>query len=233
MVRVKQAFGVFILITAAYYGYLSYELLSNRWVDAAEVEDVIMGCANPEGATGANIARQIALMADCPVTVSGLTVNRFCSSGLQTIALAAQRIIVEKEVHDEFVSEFVTAAKALRVGDPDDDKTDIGPMVSMVAADRVMSMLSDAMTRGGRFALEPSRRACLVSPAIVTHVPREATIWRDEAFGPVAVVEVAADYIGFDIPNEFVVGYGLDYDGHYRNHPEIAVLRAPSAGARA
>jgi acetyl-CoA C-acetyltransferase len=52
-----------------------------------------MGCANPEGATGANIARQIALMADCPITVSGLTVNRFCSSGLQTIALAAQRVI--------------------------------------------------------------------------------------------------------------------------------------------
>ena len=52
------------------------------------VEDVIMGCANPEGATGANIARQIALMADLPITVSGATVNRFCSSGLQTIAMA-------------------------------------------------------------------------------------------------------------------------------------------------
>lgn len=57
------------------------------------VEDVIMGCANPEGATGANIARQIALMADLPISVSGMTVNRFCSSGLQTIALAAQRVI--------------------------------------------------------------------------------------------------------------------------------------------
>jgi acetyl-CoA C-acetyltransferase len=57
------------------------------------VEDVIMGCANPEGATGMNIARQIALMADLPITVSGMTVNRFCSSGLQTIALASQRII--------------------------------------------------------------------------------------------------------------------------------------------
>lgn len=59
----------------------------------AEVDDVIMGCANPEGATGANIARQIALRAGLPITTSGLTVNRFCSSGLQTIALAAQRII--------------------------------------------------------------------------------------------------------------------------------------------
>ncbi len=62
-------------------------------IEAAEVDDVIMGCANPEGATGANIARQIALMADCPITTSGMTVNRFCSSGLQTIALAAQRVI--------------------------------------------------------------------------------------------------------------------------------------------
>jgi acetyl-CoA C-acetyltransferase len=52
-----------------------------------------MGCATPEGATGANIARQVALRAGCPVTVSGMTVNRFCSSGLQTIALAAQRVI--------------------------------------------------------------------------------------------------------------------------------------------
>ncbi|KQU81580.1 MULTISPECIES: acetyl-CoA C-acyltransferase [unclassified Rhizobacter] len=62
-------------------------------IDAAEVDDVIMGCATPEGATGSNIARQIALRAGLPVTTSGVTVNRFCSSGLQTIAMAAQRIV--------------------------------------------------------------------------------------------------------------------------------------------
>jgi acetyl-CoA C-acetyltransferase len=62
-------------------------------VDADEVEDVIIGCATPEGATGGNIARQIAIRAGCPVTVPGMTVNRFCSSGLQTIALAAQRVL--------------------------------------------------------------------------------------------------------------------------------------------
>jgi acetyl-CoA C-acetyltransferase len=62
-------------------------------IEAAEVEDVIIGCATPEGATGANIARQIALRAGLPITTSGITVNRYCSSGLQTIALAAQRII--------------------------------------------------------------------------------------------------------------------------------------------
>jgi len=81
-------------------GHAVKHAIQRAGVDAAEVEDVIMGCANPEGATGANIARQIALMADCPITVSGMTVNRFCSSGLQTIALAAQRVIAgEGEVY--------------------------------------------------------------------------------------------------------------------------------------
>jgi acetyl-CoA C-acetyltransferase len=62
-------------------------------IDGGDVEDVLMGCANPEGATGANIARQVALRAGLPITVGGVTVNRFCSSGLQTIAMAAQRIV--------------------------------------------------------------------------------------------------------------------------------------------
>jgi acetyl-CoA C-acetyltransferase len=74
-------------------GHAVQHAVARAGIDAAEVEDVIMGCANPEGATGANIARQIALKAGLPVGVSGMTVNRFCSSGLQTIALAAQRII--------------------------------------------------------------------------------------------------------------------------------------------
>jgi acetyl-CoA C-acetyltransferase len=74
-------------------GHAVKHAIQRAGIEAAEVDDVIMGCANPEGATGANIARQIALMADCPITTSGMTINRFCSSGLQTIATAAQRII--------------------------------------------------------------------------------------------------------------------------------------------
>ncbi|MFN0039530.1 MAG: acetyl-CoA C-acyltransferase [Burkholderiales bacterium] len=73
--------------------------LERAGVDGREVDDVIMGCANPEGATGFNIARQIAARAGMPVTVSGMTVNRFCSSGLQTVALASQRVLAgEAEV---------------------------------------------------------------------------------------------------------------------------------------
>ncbi len=77
-------------------GHAVQHAIARAGIEAAEVEDVLMGCANPEGATGANIARQIALRAGCPITTSGVTVNRFCSSGLQTIAMAAQRIIANE-----------------------------------------------------------------------------------------------------------------------------------------
>ena len=65
-------------------------------VELGEVEDVILGCAAPEGTTGSNVARVSAMRAGAPVSVSGVTVNRFCSSGLQTISMAAQRVLVDK-----------------------------------------------------------------------------------------------------------------------------------------
>ena len=74
-------------------GHAVEHAVKRAGIEGAEVDDVIMGCANPEGATGANIARQVALRAGLPITTSGMTVNRFCSSGLQTIAMAAQRVI--------------------------------------------------------------------------------------------------------------------------------------------
>lgn len=74
-------------------GHVVKVALERAGIDPASVEDVIMGCGRPEGATGGNIARQIALRAGMPVSVSGVTVNRFCSSGLQAIALASQRIM--------------------------------------------------------------------------------------------------------------------------------------------
>jgi len=74
-------------------GHVVEHAIQRAGIEAGEVDDVIMGCGTPEGATGANIARQIALRAGCPVTVSGMTINRFCSSGLQTIAIASQRVM--------------------------------------------------------------------------------------------------------------------------------------------
>ncbi|WP_425146203.1 acetyl-CoA C-acyltransferase [Deinococcus sp.] len=92
-------------IGKAYRGYLNdthgsdfgahavLHAVQRAGIDPAEIEDVIMGAGNPEGATGSNIARQIALRAGFPVSVAGVTVNRFCSSGLNTIALAANHVM--------------------------------------------------------------------------------------------------------------------------------------------
>ena len=74
-------------------GFAVKAAVERAGIDPGAIEDVLMGCANPEGATGMNVARQIALRAGLPITVSGATINRFCSSGLQSIAMAAQRVI--------------------------------------------------------------------------------------------------------------------------------------------
>jgi acetyl-CoA C-acetyltransferase len=76
-------------------GHVIDHAVRRSGLDPAEIEDVILGCADPEGATGHNIARIAAIRAGLPVTTAGTTVNRFCSSGLQAIAFAAQRVIVD------------------------------------------------------------------------------------------------------------------------------------------
>ena len=76
-------------------GHVIKHAMERAKVDPQEIEDVILGCAMPEGATGGNIARQAALRAGCPVTTSGATINRFCSSGLQAISTAAHRVTVD------------------------------------------------------------------------------------------------------------------------------------------
>ncbi|SCC93965.1 3-ketoacyl-CoA thiolase [Thiomonas sp. X19] len=77
-------------------GHVVQAAVQRAGIDPAEVEDCIFGCAYPEGAAGGNIARQIALRAGLPVTAAGATVNRFCASGLQAVAIAAQRVIVDQ-----------------------------------------------------------------------------------------------------------------------------------------
>ncbi len=74
-------------------GHVVKEAVKRSGLEPADIEDVLFGCATPEGATGGNIARQISVRAGLPVSVPGMTVNRFCSSGLQTVAMASQRVL--------------------------------------------------------------------------------------------------------------------------------------------
>ena len=77
-------------------GHVISHAVTRAGIEPGEVEDVILGCALPEGATGQNIARQSAIRAGLPVTTAGVTVNRFCSSGMQAIAMAAHRVMVDR-----------------------------------------------------------------------------------------------------------------------------------------
>ena len=92
----KAVRGAFNLTHGALMGgHVIKQAVERAGIEPAEIEDVVMGCGFPEGATGHNIARQAALRAGLPVTTSGLTVNRFCSSGMQAISIAAQRVMVD------------------------------------------------------------------------------------------------------------------------------------------
>jgi len=140
------------------------------------------------GSSAANIVLADADIADAAKRIASAA---FEASGQQCIS--AQRIIVEAPVYEAFLEAFVTASRGLKVGDPEDEKTDVGPMVSMAAADRVMAMVEDARKRGARIALEPLRQDCIVSPGIIAGAPRDSSVWRDEAFGPLVTVESARD----------------------------------------
>ena len=76
-------------------GHAIKHAIAKAGIEAGAVEDVFLGCGMPEGETGMNIARNAALAGGCPVTTAGTTINRFCSSGLQAVAMAAQTILVD------------------------------------------------------------------------------------------------------------------------------------------
>lgn len=135
---------------------------------------------------GSNAANIVMADADIDDAAKKIAAAAFEASGQQCIS--AQRVLVDQKVVATFVPKFVAAARMLRAGRADDPATDVGPMVTAAAADRVMAMCKDAIANGAKYALEPRRDGALVSPAILTDVPKSARLWREEVFGPVAIV---------------------------------------------
>jgi acyl-CoA reductase-like NAD-dependent aldehyde dehydrogenase len=140
------------------------------------------------GSNAANIVCADADLADAAARIAGAA---FEASGQQCIS--AQRVIVERAVFDRFLDLLVAAAKKLKVGDPEDPATDVGPMVSRAAADRVAQMVDDAVAKGAKLVLKPERKGAVLGPAIVANAPGQARLMREEAFGPVVVVQSVAD----------------------------------------
>src|ERR1700716_1515669 len=114
------------------------------------------------GSNAANIVCADADLADAATRIAGAA---FEASVQQCIS--AQRVIVERSVLDRFLELFVAAAKKLKVGDPEDAATDVGPMVSSAAADRVQRMIDDAVAKGAKLVLKPERKGAILGPAIV------------------------------------------------------------------
>ena len=151
-------------------GHVVKHAVERAKIDAAEVDDVIMGCALPERATGQNIARQIALRAGLPVTTSGLTVNRFCSSGLQSIALAAQRIMSgESDIIAAGGLESISLVQDGKVPPVHDEwllkhKPDIY-MAMIDTADTVANRYKVSRDAQDEYALESQRRTAAAQQA--------------------------------------------------------------------
>jgi acyl-CoA reductase-like NAD-dependent aldehyde dehydrogenase len=135
---------------------------------------------------GSNAANIVMADADIAVAAAKIAAAAFEASGQQCIS--AQRILVAQPAMEAFMQAFVAAARKLRVGDPRDTTTDVGPMVSLAAARRVTEMLDDAVKHGAHYALEPRVENAIVSPGILLDNNRKSRLWREEVFGPIALV---------------------------------------------
>jgi acyl-CoA reductase-like NAD-dependent aldehyde dehydrogenase len=102
-------------------------------------------------------------------------------------------VIVEAPVLDAFLEHFTAAAKALKVGDPNDEATDVGPMVNLANAERVEQMVADAIAAGAKPALPLKREGATVHPTILVGGPLESRVVAEEIFGPAVVVLPAKD----------------------------------------
>jgi len=145
---------------------------------------------------GSNAANIVLSDADIDTAAKKIASAAFEASGQQCIS--AQRVLVAQNILPAFTEAFLSAARALRVGPPSDPTVDVAAMVSAKAADRVVAMIEDAVAQGAELLLAPERKGAILSPGILSGVPRSARLWREEVFGPVAIV------VPFNTPEEAI-----------------------------
>jgi acyl-CoA reductase-like NAD-dependent aldehyde dehydrogenase len=138
------------------------------------------------GELGGNSPNIVAADANIDDAVRRIVPSSFEASGQQCIS--TQRIIVEAPVFDAFLERFIEAAKQLKFGDPSLPETDLGPVVSTRAAERISGMIEDARNRGCRVVTSGASNGCLIPPTIVVDPPAGTRLIREEVFGPVVVL---------------------------------------------
>jgi lactaldehyde dehydrogenase/glycolaldehyde dehydrogenase len=151
--------------------------------------------------------------ADLDLAVASAVTSRFMNCG--QVCICNERMLVHEKVHDEFVARFVDRAKALRVGDPLEDTTDLGPKVSMAELEKVERILADAVAAGaepilmgGRPERPPVDGGYWLTPTVLGGVTADSAIMRDEIFGPVVpVLKVSSFEEAVEVANDS--RYGL------------------------
>lgn len=124
--------------------------------------------------------------------VQRIVFGAFYQSGQSCISV--QRIVVHETVAAAFTDRLVTATKALKVGDPRDEATFIGPMISAAEAERLESWIKSAVAAGGKILCGGNRKGAMMEPTLLAHVPKVQTLCTHEAFGPVAIISTFSDF---------------------------------------
>ncbi|WP_371780133.1 aldehyde dehydrogenase family protein [Streptosporangium subroseum] len=139
---------------------------------------------------GGNAAAVV--LADADLDWAASRVALFSNYQAGQSCIAVQRVIVEESVHDDFVSRLVPAVEALITGDPADEKTQVGPLVSVAAAERVEQWVNEAVAAGARLLTGGTRDGATVAPTVLTDVPRDAKVSCEEVFGPVMIIQTVS-----------------------------------------
>ncbi|MCU7825352.1 aldehyde dehydrogenase family protein [Kitasatospora sp. DSM 101779] len=135
---------------------------------------------------GGNSALVVLDDADLDYAVDAAVFSRFAHQG--QVCMAANRVLVDRSVLDEFTAKFVAKIRTLTVGDPQDPATDIGPLINSAQADAITSQVDEAVAGGAEVLLRGTTVGTLMDPVVLTGVPHDAPVLRREIFGPVVVV---------------------------------------------
>jgi acetyl-CoA C-acetyltransferase len=198
-------------------GHAVKSAIAKAKLDPKEIEDVYMGCAQPEGATGMNIARLSAIWAGCPVTTGGTTINRFCSSGLQAIAMAAQQVMTEQT--PMAIGSGVESISLVQMGGMNTKniteeslmKTKPALWMSMLeTAEVVAERYNISRERQDEYALESQRRTAAAQQAqkfADEIVPLKTKMKKtDKATGQDSIVDVTVDHDECNRPDTTLEG---------------------------
>jgi acetyl-CoA C-acetyltransferase len=198
-------------------GHAVKSAIEKAGIDPKEIEDVYMGCAQPEGATGMNVARNAAIWAGCPVTTGGTTINRFCSSGLQAIAMAAQQVMTEKTPCA--IGSGVESISLVQMGGmntkniTEEHLLKVKPalwMSMLETAEIVAERYSISRERQDEYALESQRRTAAAQQAQKFKdeiVPLKTKMKKtDKATGQDSIVDVTVDHDECNRPDTTLEG---------------------------